>query len=409
MVDRKRVKKNIVFFVAILVVCGVVITGVYFTNRAPNTWRPKKGQTIRYPRNVKLDAPITADDLLAFAPTESKLKALSGMTVEDRVEMAALLGFALNSFFEAEDEYPPYLFGATEPLYEFGSWAQFSPESLFYSYGNTLSNPDPLIQAGIIDGYPIISVWNEICTIHYEPEEPFQPLDRYPSHHDIFDPRLPMGDYTGTRWICMYSTPGDCSVLPQPYFDIVGEKFREQMQNGEGTFEESANSLEDRLRSTRLFSCCGKRASNSPNSSRDVGSYSVWSRPIEMALSESDPPDYLELLPSMPFFGYQRGEWFGSDECEAWIWFYGEQNFPAEFLIPTPVISSLTLDTTKKVPKGLERAWQYFAKIRPLQGLDLIDYSTGELTPDGIPDGICLLVKCKDGEILEVVSSKVIR
>jgi len=66
-------------------------------------------------------------------------------------------------------------------------------------------------------------------------------------------------------------------------------------------------------------------------------------------------------------FGYQRGDFIemtDGDPQEAWLWFYGFEG---------------------------------------IQGLDLVDNDDGLIQPDGIPDGIVVLYKLKEGEVIEVV------
>ena len=44
--------------------------------------------------------------------------------------------------------------------------------------------------------------------------------------------------------------------------------------------------------------------------------------------------------------------------------------------------------------------------MKSLWGLDLLNASTGELTPDGLGDGISVLYKLRDGEVIEVIHAE---
>ena len=70
-------------------------------------------------------------------------------------------------------------------------------------------------------------------------------------------------------------------------------------------------------------------------------------------------------------FGYVRGEYMGAGEKAAFLWMYG-------------------------VPTQSDRH----------QGLDVLNAETGELKPDGIPDGICILYELKNGEVVNVARAE---
>lgn len=52
---------------------------------------------------------------------------------------------------------------------------------------------------------------------------------------------------------------------------------------------------------------------------------------------------------------------------------------------------------------GTNEAWLWFYGFKGNQGLDLVTNDVGLIQPDGIPDGIVLLYKLKDGQVTEVV------
>jgi hypothetical protein len=76
-------------------------------------------------------------------------------------------------------------------------------------------------------------------------------------------------------------------------------------------------------------------------------------------------------------FGYARGEWLGRTSRQAGLWFY----YPRE-------------ESMLKYDVGALR--------QATRGLDLLTGATGELAPDGIPDGVVLLYKLDAGRVAEV-------
>jgi hypothetical protein len=83
-------------------------------------------------------------------------------------------------------------------------------------------------------------------------------------------------------------------------------------------------------------------------------------------------------------FGYQRGDSIEAIEGtphEVWLWFYVDSAF-----------DSAIMD-------------YWIAADIPFRniGLDLVDREKGLIQPDGLPDGIVLLYKLKDGKVVEVV------
>lgn len=83
-------------------------------------------------------------------------------------------------------------------------------------------------------------------------------------------------------------------------------------------------------------------------------------------------------------FGYQRSDSIEAIEGtphEAWLWFYVDTAYESD------------------IEDYWIRAELPFKNI----GLDLVDTDDGLIQPDGIPDGIVLLYKLKDGKVTEVV------
>jgi len=81
-------------------------------------------------------------------------------------------------------------------------------------------------------------------------------------------------------------------------------------------------------------------------------------------------------------FGYVRGERMGGDEKSAFLWMYGM--LPEKTYHPDP---------DDPGPTGHV-------------GLDVLNAETGELVPDGIPDGICILYELRDGEVVNITRAE---
>ncbi len=79
-------------------------------------------------------------------------------------------------------------------------------------------------------------------------------------------------------------------------------------------------------------------------------------------------------------FGFQRGDYIEAIEVapqEAWLWFY----------------ASGPLYEVDRISGVKEK----------LFGLDILETLNGEIRPDGAPDGIILLLKLKEGKVIELV------
>ncbi|MCB1216885.1 PQQ-binding-like beta-propeller repeat protein [bacterium] len=95
------------------------------------------------------------------------------------------------------------------------------------------------------------------------------------------------------------------------------------------------------------------------------------------------------------YFGYQRGDWMGSDADEAWLWFYGSNIWPEN---NNPIPEERSDYRESEYYDLFFSTWIYADR-----GLDLLNPLTGELEPDGKPDGICLLYHLKNGKVEEVL------
>ena len=139
------------------------------------------------------------------------------------------------------------------------------------------------------------------------------------------------------------------------------------------------------------------------------------------------------LTGDLPCFGYQRGEWLSLGEKECWLWLYGHLALSEAFdpapetlaevkqLLATylPEINEIIAEKKEYceqhgldpqehlgLPDTLFTDYYNPFVIHEARGLDLLNAETGELVPDGIPDGICLLYKLRDGEVVEVMRAE---
>lgn len=132
------------------------------------------------------------------------------------------------------------------------------------------------------------------------------------------------------------------------------------------------------------FFCCGghkgpRRTSYFGPGQERITEYYI-SATVPAAFSQLQTSSYVDFSFTAyrvsGHFGYQRGDTIealeGGTPQEAWLWFYG--------FGPT-----------------------YGEKAEDLPGLDLVDNANGLIQPDGIPDGIVLLHKLKEGKVIEVV------
>lgn len=307
--------------------------------------------------------------------------------IVNRNTVAGIIADALQAYFADHGEYPAYLFGGGAIIAK--SFTDSSPE-------NVTPNPDPLISGGYLDEYP--RVWY---------------LGSWPRNSGDDGTSDPRG---WDHWNCMFSTPGDllvfsrqCIYLTEQYLFLFNDDaYSEQHANLSGD-------LGDRvpLDQRRHFALGGL-----PKYGNRV--FSAWPS------GEVDPGEDMECLTGdLSCFGYQRGEWLGLDEQECWLWFYGNRKAYEEYST-----APATRDGVKRLLAGYSAGIQefieqhsdepvnefglphsLFARYNPFvinepSGLDLINAKTGELAPDGIPDGICLLYKLKDGEVVEVVPAE---
>ena len=97
-------------------------------------------------------------------------------------------------------------------------------------------------------------------------------------------------------------------------------------------------------------------------------------------------------------FGYRRGDFMGAGAGEAWLWFYGSNIWPEQNNPVPDNLSEMQAEEYYELFTG-------FQEFGPL-GLDLETGRSGRLVPDGIPDGICLLYRLRDGELVEVVRAE---
>jgi len=287
--------------------------------------------------------------------------------VQNREEAAQIVIDALSEYYSDRGEYPPLLYGDLSaspyaPVIQEGDvlyWLSSlyvgneQTEEQFTAFVNLYE--DPLIASGYLSAYPLAG----------------QIRDCWGRHR-----------WKNIRWRCAVSTPGTFKIETADgqlisWDDIYEDIAARNWDKGQWwRIAEPQHAYEDVcIGECRLYALAaydlGSSDSDAGQRKKVPVEYILHPRPVQ----ESMPID------SLPYFGYQRGEWLGGNPREAWLWFYGFSQVESDEI------------RGKSMPG--------YAK-----GLDLISYATGELKPDGIPDGICLLYKLKDGAVVEVVRAE---
>ncbi len=253
---------------------------------------------------------------------------------------------AVNEYYEKEGEYPPYLLGG-----------------LAEDWGLVLVGDyqlkDPLIESGILSGYPEVQKWRDrqrlIAPIQNIVSSPNDPLVVY-----LRD------KYTGealteARRLEAEGQVGNLSPFPEGTdlaFEIHRALSYERFLCGGG-----GCSIHMRAGSERVVHY---RTSEFVDGISQVIQLAKGWLSVMFFTIDSE-------------FGYQRGEYVGEDKRSCWLWFYADE----------PVLTNYLGEPDKP------DMW--------IVGLDLVDADDGLIQPDGIPDGIVLLYKLKEGKVVEVV------
>jgi len=250
---------------------------------------------------------------------------------------------AVNAYYEKEGEYPPYLLGG------------LAEDSQL---------PDPLIESGILKSYPEVEkhrpggrLIEPIQNIVSSPNDPYVVYlrDKYKDKALAVARRLKA---RGER--------DNWSDSPQGP-DLVSKVQRafsyERFLCGGG------------IHLSRLRE--GREKLVIPETLQFVdGVY----RAIQLAEENPDPVFLMIVYSTVGSeFGYQRGEYVVGDKRACWLWFYADK----------PVLTGYLDELSKPEQRVV--------------GLDLVDADDGLIQPDGIPDGIVLLYKLKEGKVVEVV------
>ncbi|MCD6283464.1 hypothetical protein J7J84_07720 [bacterium] len=204
-------------------------------------------------------------------------------------------------------------------------------------------SPDPLLREGIIRRYPKNDLLGRIVPSGFDPR-----FDRY-SKYTIHN---------------LVSTPND--IVVRHYITVMSEwiKYYEE-RSTEDRYRENLEKAVGLLESGgRMQTAGGIR--NRENVSEEKVGYSITPEELGNLLVHDarfcPAPHILQGN-----FGYARGEHIKGDQTSAFLWMYGK----------------------------LRDQEHHF-------GLDVLNAETGELVPDGIPDGICILYELRDGEVVNV-------
>jgi hypothetical protein len=290
-------------------------------------------------------------------------------TVDVR-RVATLMLRALDRYYGDNGEYPPFLVGGASTVHIPGRVVTVNRYDSTDDFEEadapgSLPNPDPLIAGGFLDGYPLVVSLPSLLAAAYPPL--------------LYDPR----GYA--RWRCMVSTAGDpLELMWQQAIEVMPQASRKGIKYGPSwswfdrskSEEEKENELKSFLASRHRLLALGGRALEHEGETRYI-----YDAGIVGAGGDA-----------LPYFGYQRGEWLGGTEHEAWLWFYGNNVWYDKY--------NRELREGEGVGPIARKTFLFVEE--PVQGMDLLNAETGELEPDGISDGICILFELKDGEIVRV-------
>ncbi len=291
---------------------------------------------------------------------------LAERTILDREEVASVLLDAIDSYYADHSEYPPLLHGDLDtPMHRFTDNPRQAADWLWYESGGSFPlsarvsgfmslSPDPLLDGGYLRHYPL-AIADYGCG--------------------------PANWRWQVRWRCAVSTPNTYVIELENGEQVDWGALYNAVRRNEWNERQRRLSLkaEDlppvgEVINPRLYSLAAYEWSTvdsaTPTASQLDVAYTFHPLPVPSSMP----------VESLPYFGYQRGEWLGTDPQEAWLWFYG----------------------LAKHYEGDGSAGKPMARWKPM-GLDLISCDTGEIQPDGTADGICLLYKLKNGEIAEVI------
>jgi hypothetical protein len=326
----------------------------------------------------------------------------------NRYHIADLIVKALEAYYIHEGCYPPYLFGGDHLTKQ-------ERRSLPPSWCSTQAQEiDPLLQGGYLKEYPTcleletsVWVWRYYTSGYYgyTPDAP----------HPVEVDQRGVG-----TWRCMYSTPGDYTQLGlDPASFVEFYKRYPNWKPGRGCprdynptlFKLTQEARREALGGSERLFALGGVANPKPHRYGLVVNYRLFPgnndgkiRGLFKCTRRNNYYDepYREIFDTLPFFGYQRGEWFGADKSEAWIWFYGSNLYP-NYPFGEDSQDPFEMPPEAKAEELLLEVMAWYPG--PPLGLDLLNAQTGELTPDGIPDGICLLCKLSHGKLVEVIDA----
>jgi hypothetical protein len=207
----------------------------------------------------------------------------------------------------------------------------------------TTPSPDPFLREGIIRSYPRNDLLRNTTPSGFDPR--FDPYSKYTIHN-------------------LVSSPND--IVVQHYMAVLTEWIDHYKERAtEDQYRECLENAVSFLRNGGRMQAAGGIRGASDSGEEGLG-YSITplrlSRLLWHDVRFCSAPRIMEGN-----FGYTRGEHVGNSETNALLWIYG----------------------------SLPDREQHF-------GLDLLNAETGELKPDGIPDGICILYELKDGEVVNV-------
>lgn len=286
---------------------------------------------------------------------------------------------ALNRYFEAHGEYPPYLLGgeAHPAEEEYGlsmfkaQWAdsemygKAAREALVRAQTIKEQLSDPLLAGGYLRQYPRWAYfWDR-----YEPPLIPDPRGLRRMRNVVSAPNDPVVEY--------YRSLASPILEKRLAYELIDGEFRESINPGQPyIYLAQQGLLQTDLKRSRYF-CAGAYEWAWWND-REFYKASVFVGSVVYTLSLVAGSSIRHNDNTVSGqFGYQRGdfiEFIDGTARDAWLWFYG-------------FVSGG--DSPEEMP-----------------GLDLVDNDDGLIRPDGIPDGICILYELRDGEVVNVTRAE---
>lgn len=270
--------------------------------------------------------------------------------VADREVVGGLITGALAEYYSAHGEYPPYLLGSTDQPFHLVPahvFTRVKGSGLFKPTIEQLYGRDPLLAGGFLRRYPLVD------------PQPVNPQTTTTCEGPVT---------RRTRWACCFypvHAPEVCR-WDLPLYGLDGTR------------------IDSRLAGKRMLALGG------------VEEVQPDGGVMQELAGLPGNPDFGRTLRfrELTGFGYARGDDFGGSPQQAWLWFYVK----AEDALRRPSLEERETARARSEVEGREPV-EYYQEVT---GLDILNAATGEVRPDGIPDGVLLVYELSGGKVENV-------